>query len=203
MSAQACVGAVLAGGASRRMGRSKAALMIGGEPLVRRVVARLRVALPEVVLVGPRELGWLVPGARVIADAVPGMGPLAGLISVLRAVATEQVFLAGCDMPFIIPALVREMLARAESAPDADAVVLRTSGGREQLHAIYRRSCLAPAEAQLEHGERALRALLDGVRVTDLQADIAARLDPAELSAFNANTPDEWRRALALAAAGA
>ena len=45
-------GAVLAGGCSVRMGRSKAALEIGGEPLLRRVVGRLQRALPEVLVIG-------------------------------------------------------------------------------------------------------------------------------------------------------
>lgn len=34
-----CTGVVLAGGRSARMGRDKAALPIGGEPLLRRIVA--------------------------------------------------------------------------------------------------------------------------------------------------------------------
>ncbi|HKS69078.1 MAG TPA: NTP transferase domain-containing protein, partial [Ktedonobacterales bacterium] len=67
----ATLGVVLAGGLSRRMGDlgAKAALAIGGEHLLARVARRLRAAgLRDVLVVGPSELGALVPGVPVVAD---------------------------------------------------------------------------------------------------------------------------------------
>jgi molybdopterin-guanine dinucleotide biosynthesis protein A len=139
-------GVVLAGGASARMGRSKAALELRGEPLLRRVVRRLRLALPNVLVVGPPDLATLVPDATVLPDLTLGTGPLGGLHTALRAVTTPWVFVVACDMPFVAPALVRAMARLATVHADADAVALRTTHGVEPLHAVYQRSCLAAVE---------------------------------------------------------
>lgn len=124
-------GVVLAGGRSSRMGTDKATLIIGGEPLLRRIVGRLRRALADTLVIGPPELAALLqPSAlgqttkrvnghesepitgritttRVIPDAQPGLGPLGGLATALGAITTSYAFVIACDMPFVQPALIR------------------------------------------------------------------------------------------------
>lgn len=180
------------------MGQDKAALLLGGEPLVRRAVRRLRRALVEVIVAGPAEVGALVPGVRVVEDAQPGQGPLAGIASALRVVSTPWAFVVACDMPFVALALVRALVDLAATPPEVDAVVLRTERGTEQLHAVYGVSCLPVLEAQLATGDLALRHLLDRVRVREMSWQEAVRFDPAGLSAFNANAPEDWARAQAI-----
>ncbi len=199
-------GVVLAGGASRRMGRDKAALPLGGEPLLRRAVGRLRRALAEVIVVGAPALASLVPDTRVIADDLPGRGPLGGLVTALRAIEEENeggaewALLVACDMPFTQPALLREIARLALSSPDADVIAICGARGEmEPLHAAYRRACLPVALAHLASDDASLRGLLATLRVREVVPRDARRLDPAGLSPFNANTPDEWRRALRLA----
>jgi molybdopterin-guanine dinucleotide biosynthesis protein A len=197
-----CIGVVLAGGRSSRMGRDKATLEIGGEPLLARVVGRLSEALPAVVVIGPAHLHDLAPGIPIIPDAYLGAGPLGGLVTALRAVPAPRVFLAGCDMPFVAPRLVRAMTLLAAEEPAASAVLLRSPAGLEYLHGIYARGCLPVAERMLIAGERSLRslALVADVagNVREVPAEVARRYDPSGLSAFNANTPEEWLRAKAL-----
>lgn len=194
------VGVVLAGGRSSRMGRSKAHLPIAGEPLLRRVVGRLRAAtLTDVLVVGPPELAPLVPNVPIIPDTRPGMGPLVGLEAALGAITARYAFVVACDMPFVAPPLVAAMVARALAAPDYDVVALRSAHGLEHLHAIYARACLASVTDALDRGDRSLHGLLARLRVLELSPAEAAAYDPTGLSAFNANAPDEWARALALA----
>ena len=196
-------GVALAGGRASRMGRDKAALLLDGRPLVARVVERLRQALASVMVAGPSDLAMLQPGAPIIPDIRPGIGPLGGLATALDAADTEWLFLVACDMPFIQPALVRHMATLALASPDADAVALRAPGGLEPLHAAYRRD-IAPVVAQaLSAAHPSMRGLLDRLRVREVAPEDVARFDPQHLSTFNANTPDEWRRALQLAADGA
>lgn len=196
------VGVVLAGGRSARMGQSKAALDIGGEPLLTRVVGRLRQALPDVVVIGQPELQALAPGVPMIADLRPGLGPLSGLESALAASAQRgaiDAFVVACDMPFVSPALVRHMMALADTESSTQVIILRSAHGLEYLHALYAVTCLPAIRARLDGGERSLRGLLDDLRVREIGDGEAAEYDPAGLSAFNANTPEEWRRALTLA----
>ena len=194
---QKTTGVVLAGGRSRRMSADKAALLIEGEPLLRRVVGRLRPALPAVLVVGPPELAPLVPGVRVVPDTRPGMGPLAGLEAALAAIETPRAFVVACDMPFVAPALIRAMADyAAANAPDADAVVLRSGEDVEPLHSVYSTACLPVVTELLDFGTRSLHDLLARLRVAEFPTAEATRLDPSGLSAFNANTPSEWERAL-------
>ncbi len=193
-------GVVLAGGASARMGRSKAALELHGEPLLRRVVRRLRLALPQVLVVGPTDLPALVPDATVVPDLTPGAGPLGGLRTALRAVSTPWVFVVACDMPFVAPALVRAMARLATEHGDADAVALRTAHGVEPLHAVYHTSCTIAVERRIATADHSMAGLLSILTVHVVEPAEAARYDSPGRSAFNANTRADWRQAQALAA---
>ncbi|HKX75709.1 MAG TPA: NTP transferase domain-containing protein, partial [Acidimicrobiia bacterium] len=74
------VGVVLAGGASRRMGRDKALVEVGGKPMIAWVVGALEEAGLEVVVAGKPQ-GW--EGRRGLTDPPGLVGPLAGLMAAL------------------------------------------------------------------------------------------------------------------------
>lgn len=190
------IGVVLAGGRSQRMGSEKAALIVGGVPLLRRVVERLAVALPDILVIGPETLQALVPNIRVVPDEAPGRGPLGGIVTAFDAVPSQHLFVVACDMPFVEPALVHEMVRLLDETPDVDVVALRTQRGVEPLHALYRSTCLAAMRAQLLSGDGALHRLLEQLRVREVMPEDGVYYDPAGLSAFNANTPEEWQQAM-------
>ena len=196
-----CAGVVLAGGKSERMGTEKAALRIGAEALLARVVRRLRLALPDVYVIGPSHLTALAPGAPVFPDEFPGLGPLGGLATVLARVSSQYVFLTGCDMPFVEPSLVSAMATYASHSPEVDVVALRTARGIEPLHAVYARTCAPLVQERIAAADRrSMGALLDRLRVMELPASMAAQYDPTGRSTFNANSPEDWREALAIQA---
>jgi molybdopterin-guanine dinucleotide biosynthesis protein A len=197
-----CVGVVLAGGLSARMGVEKAALPIGDETLLARIVRRLRLALPEVVIIGPRRLQSLVPDVAVFPDETPGLGPLGGLSTALASTARPRAFVMACDMPFVAPALVAAMARYAERYPTVDVLALRAAArGLEPLHAIYARACAPIVRARIDSGgDHSLGALLQSLNVKALPASVVARYDPAGRSTFNANSADEWRHVLAICA---
>ena len=91
-------GVVLAGGRSRRMGRDKLPLKIGGVTLLDRVHGVLSSRCAEVMVVG--EGGAALAGAHRIPDLRPGEGPLAGIEAGLLAASHRRVFVAAGDMPF-------------------------------------------------------------------------------------------------------
>jgi molybdopterin-guanine dinucleotide biosynthesis protein A len=201
IEAAACVGVVLAGGQSARMGTEKAALRIGDETLLARIVRRLRLALREVSVIGPSHLEALAPGAAVIPDDAPGSGPLGGLSTALAHAPSRRIFVIGCDMPFVEPALVRAMARAAARDPGADVVALRAPRGLEPLHAVYAPTCAAAVRERLAAADgKSLSALLERLRVKELPASIAARYDPFGRSTFNANSPHDWQEALAICA---
>lgn len=193
-------GIVLAGGAGRRMGRDKAALDIGGVPLLRHVVARLRTVAHDVTVVGPQTLESLNVPARIVPDEIPGYGPVAGLMTGLRAVESEWAVAVACDMPLLSPALLDRMCKRARIAREADVIVVETARGFEPLHAVYRRTALPIAEDYIDAGHHSMRGLLAALRCEVVPRELVATLDPHGRSWFNANTPDDWRLVVELLA---
>lgn len=188
-------GAILAGGQSRRMGSDKAALLMQGEPLLRRVARLLLAITPDVAIIGPPERATLVPDARIIPDRWPDHGPLGGIATALAALAGEAALVVGCDMPFLNLALLRHMMTLA---PGYDAVVARADGKAHPLHAVYQRRCLPAIEAQLLAGDLRVQRFLAGLQVYFVEGSELERFDPQHLSLFNANTPQEWEHALKL-----
>src|SRR5207245_83161 len=93
---------VLAGGASRRMGRPKAWLEVGDTILLRWVVDRLALAFSEVLIAfaEPEQLEQPIP-YRVVFDRKRSGGPLAGIEAGLLAARQDAVFVIACDMPYV------------------------------------------------------------------------------------------------------
>ncbi len=186
--------AVMAGGKSRRMGRDKAWIDFGdGRPIIARVVEALAEIADEVVVVANDERYHSL-GLRVVPDRFPEGGALGGIATGVGAAAHDLVLVAACDMPFLEPDVFRLLLSRAEGF---DAVVPRIAGDFETLHALYRRSCLAPMERALAAGRLRVVSFFGEARVRELgEAELRA-VDPALRSFTNVNTPEELAAAKA------
>lgn len=174
------IGAVLCGGASRRMGVDKAALEIDGVPMARRVVDVLFAAgCRPVIAVGgdATALGRL--GLDVADDEFPGDGPLGGIVTALAVGAPTAV--VACDLPDLRPATVAALIA----AVDGHDAAVAFSDRPEPLCAVWAESAAAVLRDRFVSGERAVHRALAGL-------DIAwVSVEPAELR--NVNTPGDLR----------
>ncbi len=115
------IGVVLAGGKSSRMGRPKELLEVSGVRLVDRMVARLREVTHEVWVSGEVE------GHLCISDALPAMGPLGGLSSVLeyalrKNLAARGLIFVPVDMPQIGKIHLQELKQGLVSSQEVLAV---------------------------------------------------------------------------------
>jgi len=152
----AVLGAVLVGGASRRMGEDKASLALDGTPMAHRVTRALfRGGAGAVVLVGADD-----GSEGAIADGWPGEGPLGGLATaLLHGAATdgvEIVVVAACDQPDLSPDLIRRLVEALHAAPpQVVACAARTGDGR--LHpfpSAWRTGAGEAVAALVDAGER-------------------------------------------------
>jgi molybdopterin-guanine dinucleotide biosynthesis protein A len=139
----------------------------------------------RVVLVGSGE-AYRATGLPSIDDEPSGVGPLGGLVALLRAAGSGAALAIACDMPFVTPAL----LHRLASADEAPAVAPRREGRWEPLFARYDAARVLPvALAHVAVGRRALHALLYDVGAVELplSADEASQLrdwdSPADVTA--------------------
>jgi len=188
---------VLAGGQSRRLGIDKALLSLGGAPLLQTVVERVSHLCRRVIVAvdRPGRYRRLGLAARFVADASPGLGPLAGLQSGLRACSTEYALVVACDLPFLNLELLRYMAGLSRSY---QALVPHSAGRDHPLHAVYARSCLPEVDALLAAGGGSMKELLDRLDVRRLDEGDLHRLDPDGLSLLNLNDKSDLARARAL-----
>jgi molybdopterin-guanine dinucleotide biosynthesis protein A len=192
-------GVILAGGASRRMGRDKVFLEVEGQPLIALVAERLRAVAGEVIIAANDTGRYAAFGDRCVPDVYPGVGTLGGIHAGLRVAAHDLVVVVACDMPFLNPDVLAWFVGAASKtngAGSADLVVLKHAEGVEPLHAVYRKSCLPVIEATIRSGERCAFAFYDQIVVRYVSPAEIAGLDPSLRSFRNLNTPDQWHEAL-------
>jgi molybdopterin-guanine dinucleotide biosynthesis protein A len=185
---RAVTGVILAGGQSRRMGRDKALLPLAGRTLIEQVIARLRQACGErLLLVTNAPDAYRRLGLPMVPDALPPGQSLVGIYTGLLH-AQEAAFVCACDLPCLNPALIRhlERLAR-----DADVVIPRHGGEYEPLHAVYTPACLEPIRRCAERQGRNI-GFLPEVRVRVVEEDELRRFDPDLRSFVNVNTPEDY-----------
>lgn len=183
--------AVLAGGRGRRLGRAKADLPWGDDTLLGHTVTSLGRLFPEVMAVGAE-----VDGARAVPDPDPPRGPLGGIRVALAVARNPHVFVAGCDLPFLNPALIRGLCRLAADwqivVPESEPDYL------EPLHAVYHRSCLPLIDAWLESGGMRVSGFFGQARVRVVGPPELEQMGRRTEDFLNVNTPDDYRRALAL-----
>ena len=192
-------GVIQAGGRGKRMGGEAQALMgVGGRRTVERVGVPGAPAVDDLLLVTNTPDLYASLGLPMVADVYPDAGSLGGIYSGLKAAPGEAAFTVACDMPFLHPAVVRLVVARAG---EADVVIPRVGGQLETLHACYAKSCLPHIEERILAGRLKIVGFFERVRVVEIaEAEVARHRDPA-IVFMNVNTPEELERARALAAA--
>ena len=177
------VGAVLAGGASRRMGWDKA---LSGLPAL--AAERLKAVCAEVA-VADRGRG-LLPGLPSLPDGLgpEGGGPAAGILGVAAAYPGRPLLVLACDLPRV-PV---ELLAELASSGAWDWAVPRWDRGLEPLCALYGPAALA---VLVEKGLRAPHRLAEeDLAIRYLEGDDLARFGPPEEVFLNLNTPEDLER---------
>jgi molybdopterin-guanine dinucleotide biosynthesis protein A len=189
-AAPAAVGVVLAGGASRRMGRDKAILSAGGETLPARAARRLLGVCARVVIAdGGRGL---LPDLQSLPDG-PGAGPAAGILGAARAWPGQPLLVLACDLPRVPATLLAELAGGSGLQAEADWVVPRWERGLEPLCALYRPAALAALAAAVARGVTAPHRLAEGaaLAVHYLEGERLRRFGPPAELFLNLNTESD------------
>lgn len=186
--------AIIAGGQSRRMGRDKAFVPLGGKTLIQRLLERTAgLGQAETLLITNKPAAYAHLQLPMHGDALPGKGALGGIYTALLRAQCPVVLALACDMPFVKEQLLRFMLLQLD-AP-TDVVVPRVKGYPQGMHAIYRKSCTQPIREQLLRDRLKIIGFYPAVRVRYLDEDDYAAFDPMAQSFTNLNTPSELAQA--------
>jgi molybdopterin-guanine dinucleotide biosynthesis protein A len=168
---------IMAGGRSTRMGHDKSLLPLktqqpaicdasknnNARPMIQHIFDQLRPCFNQILISSDDTSRYAFLGAPVIADRMPGQGPLMGIASALAASDNEVNLVIACDIPEVDIALVRTMLRRIRGY---DAVVPKTGPSQyEPLFAVYKKRILKALENALSSGQRRIIDALSPCRV--------------------------------------
>lgn len=179
-----CLGVVLAGGQSQRMGRDKGRLPWRGKTLIEDAVQRLRHAGCARVLVSGDY-----PEYPHIRDLIPERGPLGGLASIAASAPETRWLVISIDQPLVDATMLRRLLEGLSAGAPQGRLICRY--GEEQLPFSMlidtaTRDWLHAAVSG-DAGHRSLKALQERLRINALASDAATRA-----CLRGANTPAEW-----------
>ncbi|MGJ8610577.1 MAG: molybdenum cofactor guanylyltransferase MobA [Octadecabacter sp.] len=190
---RAPLGVILAGGRGTRMGgRAKADVVLGGETLLERVIARLE---PQVAALAVNSNAQIASNFAVITDTLHGhLGPLAGVLAGLEWAAQQDathIVTAAVDTPFFPCDLVPHLLLAGDVHPHGFAIAATADGSHPTfgLWPVALRDSLA---AFLDGGHRKMTAF-----TAAQTAALATFPETQPHSFFNINTPDDLNAAAA------
>ena len=179
---------ILAGGASRRMGRDKALLPCGSTTLLQYLIGKYASLGP--VAVSVNQAGkFPFSGAAELVDRYPDCGPMNGLLAAFEETDAAEVLLTAVDLPAGSAALA---LRLSELRGEADACVLRRGKkGVEPLFAVYGRGCGTAARDCLAAGKKSMFDLFERVRTRYVLPEELPEFDLDRLL-VNLNTPEDY-----------
>ncbi len=182
-------GVILAGGKATRMGGTDKGLVpIAGKPMIAWVIDALRPQVADVLINANRNHERYGEFACPVIDDGDSdfRGPLAGMVSAMRAARTPYIAVVPCDSPLIGGGVVERLYAAAASsgAPIAAA----HDGERLQpVFALLSCDLLDDLAGYLDDGERKIDRWYDRHRYVSVDFS-----DVAE-SFANINAPDDKR----------
>ncbi len=152
-----CTAIVMAGGKSTRMGQEKASLDFQGTPLWNLQLKKLASFAREIFVSARSDFPLdTTIKCSLVADEVPGLGPLGGLSSVLAKASYDTVVLLAVDMPY----MTKEFLGMIASKATLDCgVVPEWEGFYQGLAAAYPKKILPLVHEVLAKGNHSFQQL--------------------------------------------
>jgi molybdopterin-guanine dinucleotide biosynthesis protein A len=138
------------------MGRDKAGLVIGGQPLWQRQLSTLQATgAAEIFISGHLDGPYAATELEIVTDEAPGLGPLSGLAAALRHAHHDMLLVLAIDLPAMPADYLRTLLE--ESAARACGIVPQGADWPEPLAAVYPRACVPLVERALLSPDRSMQ----------------------------------------------
>lgn len=183
---------ILAGGNSSRMGYNKIFAKFGDSTLIETIYTLLQFTfvLPPIIVTSDKRLFQSftpLKDAIILEDEYPGRYTLGAVLTALHYTEADNIFVIGCDMPFISLEVIERMAA---NQGEAEAVVPMKDGDDICMHAIYSRKLIPIIEKKVAAGEKLLHSFYREVPLLHLPIQDTEE----ETQIFiDVNTPDDLR----------
>jgi len=185
-------GVINAGGKSSRMKFNKAFAKINGKPIINIIIDKFTPVFQEIIIISNEPELFENLGYKVYEDIYPGKGPVGGMHAALSYAAYEQVFILGCDMPFVDMRIAEYML---EKLGDKDSVVPRIKGYLQPMSAVYSKKCLPRLKYNLETDRLKLTRLFEELNALIIEEEELACFGNLDELFLNINDQDALQKA--------
>jgi molybdopterin-guanine dinucleotide biosynthesis protein A len=182
--------AVLAGGASRRMGVPKASLPYGRMTLLAHQAERLSEIFEDVLVVAKEAPGIDAGPARLVFDTSAVRAPIHGLVRALEEVS-DRVFILAVDLPVVTGEILRA-IAQRSLASSSPAVLPWADGRLQPLAGVWRSTVLPAARERIARGDLSLHGLAAEIGAEIFPEESWRAIDPSGNSFANLNTIQEY-----------
>lgn len=188
---------ILCGGLSKRMGTDKGLIILDGEPIIVRVLDKIKDYFGEVLIIlrdGEQKREYLKilkdeKNVKIFTDIIKGQGPLGGLLTGLLKINSEYALVVPCDSPFITREFIENYLRI--DFQEYDAIIPVWDDGRiEPLHAIYNKKISDRIYKLLSKNERRVSTLVKTINSRLIPVN---ELDPSLESFRNVNRPEDLK----------
>ncbi|WP_128893984.1 molybdenum cofactor guanylyltransferase [Longirhabdus pacifica] len=197
---------LLAGGQSKRMGRSKALLPLGQMTMIEHIVNEMQHLCERVVICTNakeyRSIHALFEHdahVHVMVDDRKwrGKGPLAGISSGISAYASDLYYVVACDMPQLhatfhqsFKAYVADIVAKGRA--DYHAFVPVDQQRLQPLCAVYHPSIMPYVERGMVDNQYSMYALLEKVKLLTIEEQIWKNWSDDKHIFINTNTMEQF-----------
>lgn len=189
MATRDITGVILAGGRGSRLGGvDKGLVPLRGKPLIEHVIAALQPQVGHLLISANRNREtYAAYGFPVISDVIGDYdGPLAGMLSAMRAAGTPFILTSPCDAPRL-PADLAQRLCAALARANADAAVAASGGQIQPVFALLSTRLAGELQKFLEAGGRGVGEWMRRQQTADVDFP-----DPGGFT--NINTEEDLRR---------
>ena len=196
-------GFILAGGASRRMGRDKSTLIIGGRTLIEIAASALSEVADPIRVVGDLVTGQT--SLPIIPDEEIGggvRGAIVGLYTAAKNARAEWIAVLACDLPFVSGELLARMAAVIPTVANENPAALlpeQPDGRIQPLCGFYRAAATRlEIERMLSEDNWRLQRLAERLHSHIIPFTDIADLPGSDRFFINLNSPEDHQAALRL-----
>lgn len=177
---------ILSGGKSIRMGADKAKLLYKNKTFLENLVDEFK-GYP--IIISNNNSDTDIEGYKIVRDKYENIGPIAGILEILKEAETENVFIVGVDMQFMTLEVAEFLSTYASS--DNRIITIEHDGKLNPLGSIYPKSIIPILEKRITNKE---------YKLMDLLYDEDAKRVPLKYSKFdsiilsNINYPSQYKK---------
>ncbi len=193
-----CTGVILAGGENSRLpGKKKTFQKIGDSMIIENLYDLFSSLFKEVIIVVNEPQDFAGLDMSIVTDIFPSKCALAGLHAGLFYASFPHVYATASDTPFVNKLVIEHIVGQIE--PNYDVIIPRTDDGLETLFSVYSKDCIPLIEKNLENNILMIKKFFRKKRVKEIPVEQLKKIDPQMKFVFNINTPEDLKKARAMA----